>query len=257
MSARSRAPGTTSPSSWAATASSCCASRAAPSGHCATSAATAARGCSRAPATAPGASPARTTAGPIVTTARCSPRRPATASPTSNLREHGLDQVRAEIALGFVWVCLAAEAPPPPSQMWAPMLEELAPYRLEELVPTQPLYRRRVGCRLEDRDGQLPRVLSRADRPSRAQPPVHARLRGSAWGSRHRARHQLDARRALLALERADLPEVRRRGHRAASAGATAPQLALLQLPAEPRASTSCPSRSTSFRCCRADPARH
>jgi phenylpropionate dioxygenase-like ring-hydroxylating dioxygenase large terminal subunit len=45
-----------------------------------------------------------------------------------------------EVALGFVWVCLAAQAPPPPSEVWAPVMEELAPYRLEELVPTQPLY---------------------------------------------------------------------------------------------------------------------
>jgi phenylpropionate dioxygenase-like ring-hydroxylating dioxygenase large terminal subunit len=60
--------------------------------------------------------------------------------PDLDLREHGLDGVRIELALGFVWVCLAAEPPPPPSAMWAPLMEELAPYRLEELVPTQPVY---------------------------------------------------------------------------------------------------------------------
>jgi phenylpropionate dioxygenase-like ring-hydroxylating dioxygenase large terminal subunit len=60
--------------------------------------------------------------------------------PGLDLREHSLDAVRWEIALGFVWVCLAADAPPPPSQMWAPLMEELAPYRLEQLVPTQPVY---------------------------------------------------------------------------------------------------------------------
>ena len=60
--------------------------------------------------------------------------------PGLDLREHSLDAVRTEVALGFVWVCLAAEAPPPPSVVWAPILEELAPYRLDELVPTQPLY---------------------------------------------------------------------------------------------------------------------
>jgi len=59
--------------------------------------------------------------------------------PGLNLREHSLDAVRVEVALGFVWVCLAAEAPPPPSEVWAPVMEELAPYRLDELVPTQPL----------------------------------------------------------------------------------------------------------------------
>ena len=61
--------------------------------------------------------------------------------PDLDLRQHGLGTVRLEVALGFVWVCLGADAPPPPSQIWAPIVEELAPYRLEELVPTQPLFR--------------------------------------------------------------------------------------------------------------------
>jgi phenylpropionate dioxygenase-like ring-hydroxylating dioxygenase large terminal subunit len=60
--------------------------------------------------------------------------------PGLDLREHSLGVVHTEVALGFVWVCLAAEAPPPPSSVWAPVMDELAPYRLEELVPTQPLY---------------------------------------------------------------------------------------------------------------------
>jgi phenylpropionate dioxygenase-like ring-hydroxylating dioxygenase large terminal subunit len=60
--------------------------------------------------------------------------------PGLNLREHSLDSVHTEVTLGFVWVCLAAEPPAPPSQMWAPFLEELAPYRFEEMVPTQPMY---------------------------------------------------------------------------------------------------------------------
>jgi phenylpropionate dioxygenase-like ring-hydroxylating dioxygenase large terminal subunit len=60
--------------------------------------------------------------------------------PGLNLREHSLGAVHVEVALGFVWVCLGADAPAPPSQVWAPMLEELAPYRLEELVLTQPVY---------------------------------------------------------------------------------------------------------------------
>ncbi len=60
--------------------------------------------------------------------------------PDLDLRQYGLDAVRMELALGFVWVCLGTDPPPPPSQVWAPMLEELAPYRFEELVPTQPFY---------------------------------------------------------------------------------------------------------------------
>src|SRR6201987_4475886 len=60
--------------------------------------------------------------------------------PDLNLREHGLDAVRLEVALGFVFVCFGADPPPPPSQRWAPLMEELAPYRFEQLVPTQPLF---------------------------------------------------------------------------------------------------------------------
>jgi phenylpropionate dioxygenase-like ring-hydroxylating dioxygenase large terminal subunit len=59
--------------------------------------------------------------------------------PDLDLREHGLDQVRVSTALGFVFVCLAGD-PPPPAQVWAPIIAELAPYRFEDLVPTQPLY---------------------------------------------------------------------------------------------------------------------
>ena len=36
--------------------------------------------------------------------------------PDLELREHGLGAVRVEVALGFVWVCLADDTPPPPSQ---------------------------------------------------------------------------------------------------------------------------------------------
>jgi phenylpropionate dioxygenase-like ring-hydroxylating dioxygenase large terminal subunit len=60
--------------------------------------------------------------------------------PDLDLRAHSLDAVRTELALGFVWVCLGAEPPPPPSRSWAPLIQELAPFRLEELIPTQPLY---------------------------------------------------------------------------------------------------------------------
>jgi phenylpropionate dioxygenase-like ring-hydroxylating dioxygenase large terminal subunit len=59
--------------------------------------------------------------------------------PGLNLADYGLNAVRVEITLGFVWVCLAGN-PPPPSQVWAPILDELAPYHLEDLVPTQPVY---------------------------------------------------------------------------------------------------------------------
>jgi phenylpropionate dioxygenase-like ring-hydroxylating dioxygenase large terminal subunit len=60
--------------------------------------------------------------------------------PGLDLQAHSLDAVHLEVALGFVWVCLAEVAPQPPSVLWAPVMEELAPYRLDQLVPTQPLY---------------------------------------------------------------------------------------------------------------------
>ncbi len=59
--------------------------------------------------------------------------------PDLDLSEHSLDGVRLEITLGFVFICLSGD-PPPPSQVWAPIIDELAPYRFEELVPTQPMY---------------------------------------------------------------------------------------------------------------------
>ena len=51
---------------------------------------------------------------------------------------HGLKPVRTEILLGFVFVCLAGD-PPALREQWAPFLEELAPYRLEEMVPLTPV----------------------------------------------------------------------------------------------------------------------
>lgn len=64
----------------------------------------------------------------------------AESFPGLRLAEHALEAVRTEITLGFVWVCLAAEAPVPPSKQWAPIMDELAPYRFEDLFPTQPIY---------------------------------------------------------------------------------------------------------------------
>jgi phenylpropionate dioxygenase-like ring-hydroxylating dioxygenase large terminal subunit len=60
--------------------------------------------------------------------------------PGLNLREHSLAPVQVSVALGFVFVCVGSNPPPAPAETWGPMMEELAPYRLEELVPTQPLY---------------------------------------------------------------------------------------------------------------------
>jgi phenylpropionate dioxygenase-like ring-hydroxylating dioxygenase large terminal subunit len=57
--------------------------------------------------------------------------------------EHGLRTVRTDIAFGFVFVCLAPDsefgAPPPVARTWGSLGEELAPYRLEEMVPLGPI----------------------------------------------------------------------------------------------------------------------
>ena len=59
--------------------------------------------------------------------------------PGLDRKEYGLKPVRVEIMLGFVFVCLAGD-PPPPAQVWGQLLEEFAPYRFEDLVPITPIY---------------------------------------------------------------------------------------------------------------------
>jgi phenylpropionate dioxygenase-like ring-hydroxylating dioxygenase large terminal subunit len=51
---------------------------------------------------------------------------------------HGLNPVRIDVALGFVFVCLAGD-PPPVAKTWGRLAEELAPYRLEDMVPLAPI----------------------------------------------------------------------------------------------------------------------
>jgi phenylpropionate dioxygenase-like ring-hydroxylating dioxygenase large terminal subunit len=52
--------------------------------------------------------------------------------------QHSLRPVRVDIALGFVFVCLAGD-PTPIAKTWGRLVEELAPYRLEEMVPLAPI----------------------------------------------------------------------------------------------------------------------
>jgi phenylpropionate dioxygenase-like ring-hydroxylating dioxygenase large terminal subunit len=52
---------------------------------------------------------------------------------------HGLKPVHVEIMLGLVFVCLADVPPAPPSQVWAGLLDELSPYRMEEMQPLGPI----------------------------------------------------------------------------------------------------------------------
>jgi phenylpropionate dioxygenase-like ring-hydroxylating dioxygenase large terminal subunit len=51
----------------------------------------------------------------------------------------GLKPVVSEIMSGFVFVCLAG-SPPPLKETWGPIAAELAPYRIEEMVPYGELF---------------------------------------------------------------------------------------------------------------------
>jgi len=51
---------------------------------------------------------------------------------------HGLRPVRVEVALSFVWICLAGD-PRPIATVWGELADELAPYRLEDMVPLGPI----------------------------------------------------------------------------------------------------------------------
>ena len=52
---------------------------------------------------------------------------------------HGLKPVRVERALGFVWVCLSGN-PPPPSSLFGKFNAELEPYQFDKMVPIAPFY---------------------------------------------------------------------------------------------------------------------
>ena len=52
--------------------------------------------------------------------------------------EHGLKPVRVDIAMHFVWVCLAGD-PPPVAKVWGQLADELLPYRLQDMVPLGPI----------------------------------------------------------------------------------------------------------------------
>ena len=58
--------------------------------------------------------------------------------PNFDRAEHGLKPVRVEVLLGFAFVCLSGD-PPPLATTWAPFLEELAPYRFEQMLPLAPI----------------------------------------------------------------------------------------------------------------------
>jgi phenylpropionate dioxygenase-like ring-hydroxylating dioxygenase large terminal subunit len=52
--------------------------------------------------------------------------------------EHGLNTVRVDIAMNFVWVCLGGD-PPPVAKVWGQLADELLPYRLQDMVPLGPI----------------------------------------------------------------------------------------------------------------------
>lgn len=52
--------------------------------------------------------------------------------------DHGLQQVRTDTAFGFVFVALAGN-PRPVAETWGALADELAPYRLADMVPLGPI----------------------------------------------------------------------------------------------------------------------
>jgi phenylpropionate dioxygenase-like ring-hydroxylating dioxygenase large terminal subunit len=58
--------------------------------------------------------------------------------PRLERREFALQPVRTGVMLGFVFVCLEG-SPPPLEEIWRGIAEELAAYRVEEMVPCGPI----------------------------------------------------------------------------------------------------------------------
>ncbi len=53
--------------------------------------------------------------------------------------QHGLAPVHVEILLGLVFVCVADVRPPSLTDTWGPLLDELLPYRIEQMQPLGPI----------------------------------------------------------------------------------------------------------------------
>ena len=54
--------------------------------------------------------------------------------PTLDRTQYGLKAVKSAVMLGFVFACIEGD-PPPLEDTWRRIAEELAPYRIEEMVP--------------------------------------------------------------------------------------------------------------------------
>ena len=59
--------------------------------------------------------------------------------PNLERSEHGLNAVRVDVALGFVFVCLSGN-PPPVTSMWGDLAREFDPYGFDKMVPIAPFY---------------------------------------------------------------------------------------------------------------------
>lgn len=57
----------------------------------------------------------------------------------------GLKPVRTQLAFGFVFVCLAGE-PPPVTEVWGDLAQELAPHRIADMQPVGPMYIEHWDC---------------------------------------------------------------------------------------------------------------
>ena len=65
--------------------------------------------------------------------------------PDLDRKSLSLIPVRTDVALGFVFVCRSGE-PRPVLEVFAPVLEELAPYRFEDMVPLGPITTEEWAC---------------------------------------------------------------------------------------------------------------
>ena len=167
---------------------------------------------------------------------------------------YGLRPVRMDVQFGFVFVCLGGE-PPPLAHTWGRFAQDFAPYRFEQMVPLAPLYYEHwdVDWKVA-MDNYLESYHVPIGHPGlfRFLTPDYDDQVAAARG---RARGELDARAALLTLDRAPLSEARRPASArtcpspTAAAGASTACCRTL-------ASTSFPTRWISSRCCRAGPGK-
>ena len=97
--------------------------------------------------------------------------------------EQSLRPIKVDTAFGFVFVALTGN-PAPGARNLGRVGRRTYAVSIRGDGATRAGLPGALERRLEDRDGQLPGVLSRADRPPGTEPHVYAGLRGSAGRAR-------------------------------------------------------------------------